>query len=164
MEQKRFEGRALIRAITQVAIIKLKRDLSSYRSCLHRIDCNLDHIQELRSLATKVTVTYREAPGSSSPTSDKSGIIVNIRELEDAVLADSQQMMNEYIRIRYLIDSLDNFRDRQVLQEKYINGHTWSQISSNIYIEERWVRRIHNRALRRLLKKMTLLSPPLRMI
>ena len=156
--------RALAHVLYQIAIKKLKADLSSYRYYLQQIDSNLDHIQELHSLSTKVTVTYRDTPTSGGRRSDKTDIVDNFMELEKKVKADSEKLRNEYIRVRYMIDSLNNFRDRQVLQGKYINGYTWSQISDRIYIEERWVRRIHNRAVRRLLRKLTLLSPPLRIL
>ena len=149
----------LLKTLQSVLFKKMKTDLLSYRYCIDRINSNLDRIQELRSTATKVTVSYRDAPGSSSPDSDKAIIIGRIKELEQKIEADSRRMQDEYTRIRFLIDSLDNFRDRQVLQEKYLNGNTWRQISDRIYIEERWVRRIHNRAIRRLIKKLTLLSP-----
>lgn len=150
----------LLKTLYSVLFKKMKTDLLGYRFCIDRINSNLDRIQELRSTATKVTVTYRDAPGSSRPDSDKSGIIARIVLLEEEIAADSRRLQAEHIRIRLLIDNLDNFRDRQVLQEKYLNGHTWRQISDRIYIEERWVRRIHNRAIRRLIRKLTLLSPP----
>ena len=154
----------LLRTLHCVLFQKMKTDLLSYRFCVDRINSNLDRIQELRSTATKVTVTYRDAPGSSSPDSDKSAIIARIVLLEKQIDADSRRLQDEHTRIRFMIDSLDNFRERQVLQEKYLNGNTWRQISSRIYIEERWVRRIHNRAIRQLIKKLTLLSPPKRVI
>lgn len=154
----------ILRTLYAVLFKKMKTDLLSYRFCIDRINSNLDRIQELRSTATKVTVTYRDAPGSSSPDSDKSAIISRIVMLEKEIDADSRRLQAEHIRIRFMIDSLDNFRDRQVLQEKYLNGNTWRQISDRIYIEERWVRRIHNRAIRRLIKKLTLLNPPRRML
>ena len=154
----------LLRALYSVLFQKMKTDLLGYRFCIDRINRNLDRIQELRSTATKVTVAYRDAPGSSSPDSDKSAIIARIVLLEKEIYADSRRLQAEHTRVRFLIDELDNFRDRQVLQEKYLNGHTWRQISDRIYIEERWVRRIHNRAIRRLIKKLTLLNPPRRIL
>ena len=61
-------------------------------------------------------------------------------------------MKNELLEVQFLINSLEDFRERSVLQLRYVDGCNWDEISERLYTDKRWIFRVHGRALKKLLK------------
>ena len=141
----------LIRDISKIPVSRIKRKLQSYRYCQLRIDSNTDQIQALRSRMQKITVTYHDAPGGGQG-SDALELIGKVQQLEEYVKADTERMKNELLEVQFLINSLEDFRERSVLQLRYVDGLDWYQISEKLYMNRRWITRLHGRALKKLLK------------
>ena len=141
----------LIRDLRKIPAARVKRMLQSYRYYQLRIDCNLDQIQALRSRMQKVTVTYRDAPGGGNGA-DASELIAKIMKLETYLKEDTEKARYALQEVQFWIDSLEDYRERNVLQLRYIEGLDWYSISEKLYMNRRWVTRLHGRALKNLLK------------
>lgn len=140
----------LIRDIRKIPTARVKKMLDSYRYCQTRIDSNLDQIQVLRSRMQKVTTTYHDAPGGGSgeDVSDQIGKIV---KLERYVQADTGRMQDELTLVRFLIDSLDEVLERQVLDLRYVRGwRNWEDIAAELHYSVIHMKRIHGIALKKL--------------
>lgn len=143
----------LIRDIRKIPTARVKRELRRYWYCKQKIDSNLDEIQKLRSLLQKITVTYHDAPGggSGADVADRLAKIVN---LENQVKADTERLRYECATVQFLIDSLEDFRERTVLNFRYINGYSWADIAEKLFYSEDYVKELHGRAVKRLSVKM----------
>ena len=140
----------LIRDFRKIPVSRVKRMLNSYRYCQQRIDSNLDEIQVLRSRMQKVTVTYHDAPGGGAGA-DASDQIAKIIKLENYVEADTGRMRKELELVRFLIDSLDNMLERQVLDLRYVRGwRDWRKIADKVNYTEQHVKNVHGIALKKL--------------
>ena len=148
----------LIGDIRKIPMARVKRKLQAYHYCKMRIDGNLDHIQQLRSTMQKVTVTFHDAPGGGGQGKDAADLIGKIMKLEEQVRADTERLRYELAEVQFLIDSLEDFRERSILQLRYVNGCSWDEISDRVYIAKRWVYRLHGRALKKLLGLVTKLA------
>lgn len=141
----------LVMDLKRIPISRMKRKLQSYRYYQLRIDSNLDQIRVLRSRMQKVTVAYHDAPGGGTGK-DASELIAKMLELETYIKADTERVRYALMDIQFLIDSLEDFRERNVLQLRYVEGLNWYRISEKLYMDERWVYRLHRRALRKLVE------------
>ena len=140
----------LIRDIRKIPTARVKRRLNSYWYCKQKIDGNLDEIQRLRSLMQKVTVTYRDAPGGGTGA-DAADRIDKISRLENEIKAEVERLKDEYVMVQFLIDCLDDYKKRSVLNFRYINGFNWADIAENLHYSEDYVKELHGRALKDLL-------------
>ena len=127
--------------------------LSGYISCKNRIDNNLDEIQRLRSCMEKVTVTYKDAPGWDRETSDQAVILTEIDKLSQHIKEDSARLQNNNIKVQRIIDSLDDDKEREVLQLTYINGYARNEIEEKLGYSRIQIYRIHKKAIRNILRK-----------
>ena len=141
----------LVMDLKRIPISRMKRKLQSYRYYQLRIDSKLDQIRVLRSRMQKVTVAYHDAPGGGTGK-DASELIAKMLELETYIKADTERVRYALMDIQFLIDSLEDFRERNVLQLRYVEGLNWYRISEKLYMDERWVYRLHRRSLRKLVE------------
>ena len=140
----------LIKDIRKIPTARVKRMLDGYRYIQTRIDSNLDQIQVLRSRTQKVTTTYHDAPGGGSGT-DVSDQIGKIVKLEKYVQADTDRLQAELVLVRFLIDSLDDVLQRQVLDLRYVRGwRNWDDIAEELHYSDSRVKHVHGDALKRL--------------
>ena len=140
----------LIKDIRKIPTARVKKMLESYRYIQTRIDSNLDQIQVLRSRTQKVTTTYHDAPGggSGADVSDQIGKIV---KLEAFVKEDMARLQDELTLVRFLIDSLDNMLERQILDIRYVRGwRNWYRIAEEVHYSVIHVKRTHGIALKKL--------------
>lgn len=134
----------------------VKRRLQSYRYCLWRINRNKELIAELRATAEKVSPVYSLAPGGGSGDS-MTNAAAKIVDLEREIAADSARLADELALVRFMVESLDDFRQRQVVEYRYIQGYSWRQIQEELKYSESQVLRYHRHALKNLyeMQKMT---------
>ena len=140
----------LIRDIRKIPTARVKKMLDGYRYIQTRIDSNLDQIQVLRSRMQKVTTTYHDAPGGGSgeDVSDQIGKIV---KLEKYVQADTDRLQDELVLVRFLIDSLDDVLQRQVLDLRYVRGwRNWEMVGEELHYSAIHMKRVHGIALKKL--------------
>ena len=127
----------------------VKRRLRAYRYCLWRINRNKELIAELRATAEKVSPTYSLAPGGGSGDS-MTNAAARIVDLEREIAADSARLADELALVEFLIGSLDDFRQRQVVEYRYIHDYSWRQIQEELKYTERQILRFHRAALKNL--------------
>lgn len=149
----------LINDLQMIPMARVRRILRSYLFCKYRIDSNIEHLQQLRSQAQRITATYKAVPGGGGYGSGRTEVIAQIGQLEDRVKADSERLQEELVRVQFMIDSLENFQERIVLQYKYVNGWTFERIATKMRYDVRHVKRLHKNALKKLVpleQKMSL--------
>lgn len=113
-----------------------------------RINSKIEQVSSLHSLATKVTSTISDMPGSPSRnTHQMEDIVVKIIELENEINADIDLLVTFKKEVPSVIESVSNMDERMVLRYRYVHNFTWSKIGDELNADERTVRRWHKLAL-----------------
>lgn len=113
-------------------------------------------VQQLQSSAERVTPLLSGSPagggdGQALPRAVER-LLDSKAELERAV-AQCDAVRRE---VAGVIAALPPGREQEVLRRRYILGQRFEQISVDMHLDYRWVRRLHSRAV----ANLTLESPP----
>ncbi len=132
----------------------IKDFLSRYLKMVQIIDADFEKLSNLCDLVLKITAsTCDNNINASIHDSDKIGRIVpDIIDLTNKIKLNNQKLIAIYYEISRIIDSVNDVKSRQVLIKHYIGGLTFSKIADDLDYSERWVYKIHKKALE-LLKK-----------
>jgi DNA-directed RNA polymerase specialized sigma subunit len=113
-----------------------------------RIEANLEEIQRLRTLAERITGTYRVTRSSSL---DQRGrlerAITDIDELVSNIGADVNDLVSVKHDIRDTIRQVDRHEEQTLLQLRYLNGMKWEEIAVEMGYSWQWTHKIHKKAL-----------------
>ena len=101
-----------------------------------------------RDMAKRITATLSGVRVSSSPGGSR------MEENMDAFMDICRDIEHEARRLRkYLaqankvIGRIMDAREREVLELRYLCGHTWEEIANRLHFTSRWVHKIHKEAL-----------------
>lgn len=116
-----------------------------------RINALIERQQRYRELAGVRGVAYGDVSGGGSRHgSAVEDYAVRIVELEREI----DRRIDEYVDLvrqaEAAIDQVEDERCRDVLRYRYLNGWSWEKIAEQMHYDERWVRRLHGRALARI--------------
>ena len=125
-----------------------KEYLQQYRDAVRRATAAQDHLDELRSMATRITPNYSSEGGGTHQTGDKLGAAV-------ARIMDAESRVSDEIEMleateREVIKTINGVHDgtlSKLLYERYINGKTWEQIAVLMNYTYRRVTQLHGKAL-----------------
>ena len=129
---------------------EVRRMLGSVKYANNNIERIGKLIEVIRSRAEKVTTSYSDAPGgghdpdSRSKTYDK--LVDTERKYQEAV----RQWCGAITQVQVVINWLDDYNDRSVLEHRYINCEDWLTISFHLNYSVQHLYYIHGRALYRL--------------
>ena len=135
--------------------LSAKEYLSQAYRIDQRIDAKLEQVENLRCRSTKTTATLSDA--SVMYTRDvhsADGIIVKLIDLENEINADIDRLVDSkrdiYEVLRYIHDP-----ELQLLLElRYLCYKNWSEISVALDLDDRYVYKLHGRALAEVEKNM----------
>lgn len=100
----------------------------------------------------------RQCPGG--PDDGISSAIQSINNRQKKLTADLISGEAARAEIETAIASVDDALEREVLQARYIEGRTNRQIAARMRITERYVRKLHRRAIFKVTKLVPLSSAP----
>lgn len=125
-----------------------KEYLQQYRDAVRRAAAAQDHLDELRSMATRITPNYGGEGGGTHQTGDKLGAAVaRILDAESRV-SDELEMLEA--TEREVVKTINGVQDgtlNTLLYERYINGKTWERIAVLMNYTYRRVTQLHGKAL-----------------
>lgn len=107
----------------------------------------LNEINDLKDLATKITVTFNDMPGGGGSTDKIGAIVAHIVDLQSELAVQAKTMKAEQEIVRAVIDAVDDADLRQLLILRYINGLTWEKIAVDMHYSFRHTLRLHGAAL-----------------
>ena len=113
-----------------------------------RIQSKQEQIDSLNDLATRCTATMTGMPHSpnrrSSPMADT---VCKIVDLQEAIAADMQTLVDLKADIMHTIDRVQNVEYRLILEKRYITGKTWPEIAIELGYKMRYMFKLHEEAL-----------------
>lgn len=123
-----------------------KEYLQQYRDAVRRAKAAMDHLDELRAMAERITPNY-SGGGGGHQTGDRLGAAVaRVVDAEAKVDAEIELMTATAREVRATIEAVPE-PYRTLLYERYINGKAWEQVAVDMHYSYRGVTKMHGRAL-----------------
>ena len=125
-----------------------KEYLKQIRRCNIHIDNKLTDINNLRSIALKITASMKPDGGSGTGNQDKLGnIIAKIVDLENDLDREIDSYVDLKREIGAVVDRVKSESQIQVLHKRYFEFKTWERIACDMSMTCRNVWYIHGKAL-----------------
>ena len=122
-----------------------------------RINAKLEQLENLRALSRKTTVSYGSEPVSHTRNvTSMEDTIVRLIDLENEINADIDRLVDLK---REIYDVLRHVQDPELqllLELRYLCFKNWSEISVALDLDDRYVFKIHGRALGELARIISL--------
>ncbi len=123
--------------------------LRQYRDLEREIILQREQIDELKAIAEKVSPSADS--GSSGGVSDRVGkCVAKIIDIENQINANVMILAEKRREIVAIIYELENPKEREVLIRRYILGEKWERIAQAMNYNQKWIYKIHGRALQNL--------------
>ena len=106
-----------------------------------------DKIAVLRSKAEKITTSYQDAPSFGGFEDHRQKVIAEMVDLEREYEKARVQCRNKLKEIRFVINLLENFQEKIVLEMRYLNYYDWQEIAIQLNYSERMIYKLHGSAL-----------------
>ena len=128
-----------------------KEYLNGYRKAIRRIRRVDEELEELQELAKSVKATgYSGMPHGGGTSKDLSDELARIDSLKRKLEREKEQVVESYISIEKCIRDVEDEEENDVLFYRYVKGLRWWEIAEKMECTERWVNKLHGRALNRL--------------
>jgi len=126
-----------------------KKYLRGYKWHSRRIDRIEAEIEEIRSMKFNPSFKADGMPAGSEP-SDLSKYAAELDELERELYEEGIKQVKVYKDISYRIRELTDEGEQDVMFYRYIKGLDFWEIANKMDCTERWVHKLHGRALKNL--------------
>lgn len=122
--------------------------LNGYRFRLNMVRQLTQELQELRETVMRITPFLSSMPGSGGPNLHRlEQSVEQVEQVQERLAEELEKAILAQTQVQAVIETLEDERLRQVLRSRYILGQTWEKAAETLGLEERWVRRLHERAL-----------------
>ena len=113
-----------------------------------RIERNIKELDNLRSMTTKITATWKDDVVSGTGNQDKLGAAVaKIVDLQTEIDKDIDAYIDMKRSVWDLLNRIENPDQLQILYKRYFKYEHWEQIACEMNMTYRNVCYIHGRAL-----------------
>lgn len=131
-----------------------KEYLDHIKRCYQTMQALYDRLVEVRTKIEGLkAITYDRERVQVSPSNKTEELIAQLVDTEDKLSKEVREHFDEVVEATKRIYSLDNERQIQVLEMRYIKGMRWQAIADELDIEYRSATRLHRKALRNFERK-----------
>ena len=125
-----------------------KEFLSRARNVETQVRSRMEQIEQLRSLACRVTPQYGGAGGSRfRNVTAMEDTIVRITEAEEKLNRKIDELVTAKLEVMEVIDRVRDATLRLLLEKRYLLFHPWDKIASDLGYTQRWTLKKHEAAL-----------------
>lgn len=125
-----------------------KEYLSQVMRIDQRINSKLEQLQKLRASSTKANATLSDMPRPESPDLQRlETTVAKIVDLENEINRDIDTLVNLRGEIYHLIQTVPDVNQQLLLELRYLCFKSWREIAETMGLEERYVLKVHGRAL-----------------
>lgn len=119
----------------------------AYRLDQHIKD-RLVQISQLRALTQQITTAYdREVVSRTRNVHALEDSVIRLMEAEEDINLEIDRFVDTKMDISKIIAKVRNENYRLILEKRYLCFMTWEQISMDMNYTNRWLRKMHDRAL-----------------
>ena len=137
----------IVRTVTTTNQDKIKY-LKRYVILDREIDRKLKEVDCWRAKLSRLTPVYSSQPkGGGSIRGKTESIIAKIVDLENEIDTDIDQLVAIRDEIKAVIESVEDDRERLLLQYRYLDGKTFEWIAVEMNYSWRQIHRLHSKAL-----------------
>lgn len=114
------------------------------------IESNQQELADLNLLKASISgIDYSKDKVQVSPSGDASfvKVVEKIVELEEAIEADTERMLELKLEIRNVINLVVDNEEKLLLKYRYLNFLSWEEICDRMNVSIRTAHRIHSEAL-----------------
>ncbi len=134
-------------AATMTNKVKIKY-LKRYITLDREIDRKLKEVDCWRAKLSRLTPVYSSQPkGGGTIYSRTEEIIIKIADMEEAINADIDKLIDLKQKIERVIESVPDDKERLLLKYRYLDGRTFEEIAVQMHYSWRQIHRLHSRAL-----------------
>lgn len=127
---------------------KKKEYLRSYRAHVRRVQRITAEIEELRSMKMYPSVKDNDGmPHGSGGQGDLSGYAADLDQMIQNLIDERYLRIKTYQQIAKQIKKLRSENEKDVLFYRYIKGLDWWEIAEKMSFSERWIYKLHGKAL-----------------
>ncbi len=123
-----------------------KEYLKGYRRHVRRINRIETELEELHAMSAPMSASNDGMPHGSGQ-SDLSGYAAELDKLERSLREEKDKRVEVYKDIDERIKKLERENEKDVLFYRYIAGLAWWEIAEKMNYTERWILKIHGKAL-----------------
>ena len=119
-----------------------------------QIAFDLKELEYWREMSTTITGSSFEEKYNPNRSGETPFVkcIVKIKEIEDKISKEKAEAEEKKYQILDSICLINNIDYRNILVMRYLKHNTWNQISSEMNFTQRWLYRLHKKALNELEK------------
>lgn len=132
---------------------ELKEKLKGAMYAQRTLESELDKLQELRSIAQKITPAYNQAPGGGGSGQALENAVTKIVEQEKVIEVCCDELCARLGEVRALVALLPMGAMRLVMQRRYLNYQKWEQIAAELGYSWQHLHKLHGKALDYILKR-----------
>ena len=127
---------------------KKKEYLRSYRVHVRRVQRITAEIEKLRAMKMYPSVKDNDGmPHGSGGQGDLSGYAANLDQMIQELIDERYMRIKTYQQIAGQIKKLRSENEKDVLFYRYIKGLDWWEIAEKMSFSERWIYKLHGKAL-----------------
>ena len=126
-----------------------KEFLWSYRDSVRRLERISAEIEEIRAMRMGMSVGTG-GTGRRGWKNDLSAYAAQLDSLERGLDEEWKTKVCRFKEILDAINSLETSQEQDVLFYRYIKGLAWWEVAEKMNYSDRWVKKLHGRALMRL--------------
>lgn len=123
-----------------------KKFLKSYLESVRRLNRIQAELSEVRSMRASISVSHDGMPHGGGQ-GDLSGYVAELDGLERELMKERYNRIRLYKDIAERIKAVKNSYEQDVLFYRYIKGLDWWEIAEKMNYTERWIHKLHGRAL-----------------
>ena len=116
-----------------------------------KMDKLSDEIKKLRSQAEKSTTSYQDAPVFGGYQDHRQDVIADMVDKQEQYRNALEECRKRLSEIQMLIDNLESYQERIVLEFRYIYFDEWMDIAIRLNYSIQNITKIHGRAVSHLL-------------
>ena len=125
-----------------------KEYLSRARNVETQVRSRMEQIEQLRSLACRVTPQYGGAGGSRfRNVTAMEDTIVQITEAEEILNRKIDELVTAKLGVMEVIDRVQDVTMRLLLEKRYLLFYPWERVASDLGYTLRWTLKKHEAAL-----------------
>ncbi len=123
-----------------------KEYLLQYRDAVRRSKATMDHLDELRAMAGRITPNYGSSGGTHAADDRLGAAVARIVDAEARANAEIELLTATAREIKKTIEAVPEPYST-LLYERYINGKTWEQVAVDMNYSYMHICRLHGAAL-----------------
>lgn len=123
-----------------------KEYLRGYRECVRRIQRIESDLEEIKIMKRYPSMSNDGMPHGTN-NSDLSDYAAGLDKFERELVKERYLRITSYTEISEQINLLKSQKESDVLHYRYIKGLDWWEIAEKMNYTERWIHKIHGKAL-----------------